>query len=225
MITENIQTITKKIKEACKKSGRKPEDITLVCVTKEASLKDIIEAINNGIDNIGESRIQDAVIKYNSLKKETVTWHMIGHLQRNKVKDAVKIFDLIHSVDSLKLAQAINKEAIKQKKLVDVLIEVNTSGEKTKFGVAPKKTEELAEEITNLSNLRLLGLMTMAPMVEDPEKSRPYYKKLKEIYDEVSDKVAVAKMEYLSMGMTQDYEVAIEEGANMVRIGRAIFRG
>jgi len=223
MISENLKAVTKRIEDACKRAKRNPKEITFVCVTKEASLNDIIEAINSGATDIGESRVKDALIKYNSLNKENITWHMIGHLQRNKVKDAIKLFDLIHSVDSLKLAREINKEAIKQKKLVDILIEVNTSGERSKFGVAPDKTLGLIEEITALSNIRSLGLMTMAPMVDKADKARPYYHALKKLFDEINRAIPAVKLEYLSMGMTQDFEVAIEEGANIVRIGRAVF--
>lgn len=223
MISENLKAVTKRIEDACKRAKRDPKEITFVCVTKEASLNDIIEAINSGATDIGESRVKDALIKYNSLNKENITWHMIGHLQRNKVKDAIKLFDLIHSVDSLKLAKEINKEAVKQKKLVDILIEVNTSGERSKFGVAPDKTHVLIEEITALSNIRSLGLMTMAPMVDKADKARPCYRMLKKIFDEINKIMPAVKLEYLSMGMTQDFEVAIEEGANIVRIGRAVF--
>lgn len=223
MISDNIKKVTKRIENACKKVGRDPKGVTLVCVTKEASLNDIIEAIKAGASDIGENRVKDALIKYNKLKDEKITWHMIGHLQRNKVRDAVRFFDLIHSVDTLRLAKEINKEGIKQKQLVDILIEVNTSGEKSKFGARPDKTLEMVEEITALSNVRLLGLMTMAPMVEKPDKARPFYSRLRKIFEEINTKIPALKLEYLSMGMTQDFEVAIEEGANIVRIGRAIF--
>jgi len=223
MSTENLKKVTRRIQEACKRSKRDPKEVTLVCVTKEASLNDIIDAINNGITDIGENKIQNALLKYNKLKDKKLTWHMIGHLQRNKVKDAIKMFDLIHSVDSFRLAQTINKEAVKQKSLIDILIEVNTSGEKSKFGVKPGKVLALVEEITSLSNIRLLGFMTMAPMVNDPEKTRPFYKQLKSIFDDINAKIPALKLEYLSMGMSQDFEVAIEEGANIVRIGTAIF--
>jgi len=223
MISENLKAVTKRIEDACKRVKRDPKEITFVCVTKEASLNDIIEAIHSGATDIGESRVKDALIKYNSLSKAKITWHMIGHLQRNKVKDAIKFFDLIHSVDSLKLAKEINKEAVKQKELVDILIEVNTSGERSKFGVKPDKTLGLIEEITALSNIRLLGLMTMAPMVDNADKARPCYRMLKKIFDEINKAIPAVKLEYLSMGMTQDFEVAIEEGANIVRIGRAVF--
>jgi len=223
MVSDNLREINRRINDACRRSGRGPGKIKLVCVTKEASLNNILEAIKGGIRDIGENRVQDAVIKYNRLKESNISWHMIGHLQRNKVKDALKIFGLIHSVDSLKLAIEINKEAVKQGKVVDVLAQVNTSGEASKFGIRPGEVLKLVEEITALSNVKLLGLMAMAPMAERSEESRPYYKKLKKIFDEINTKIPALKMKYLSMGMSQDFEIAIEEGANIVRIGRAIF--
>jgi len=225
MVSDNFREINRRINDACSRSGREPDEITLVCVTKEASLSNILEAIKDGITNIGENRVQDALIKYNSLKESNISWHMIGHLQRNKVKDALKIFGLIHSVDSLKLAIEINKEAVKQGKVVDVLAQVNTSGEASKFGIRPGEVLKLVEEITALSNVKLLGLMAMAPMAERSEESRPYYKKLKKIFDEINTKIPALKMKYLSMGMSQDFEIAIEEGANIIRVGRAIFKG
>ena len=224
MVSDNIREIKGRINDACKRSGRDPGEVTLVCVTKEASLNNILEAIKAGITDIGENRVKDVLIKYNSLKKDNISWHMIGHLQRNKVKDALRIFDLIHSVDSLRLAIEINKEAIKEKKLVDILIEVNTSGEESKFGIKPGEIQKLVEEITALSNIKLLGLMAMAPMAERSEESRPYYRELKKIFDEINTKIPALKMKYLSMGMSQDFEIAIEEGANIIRVGRAIFK-
>jgi len=225
MVSDNFREINRRINDACSRSGREPDEITLVCVTKEASLSNILEAIKDGITNIGENRVQDALIKYNSLKESNISWHMIGHLQRNKVKDALKIFGLIHSVDSLRLAIEINKEAIKQGKVVDVLAQVNTSGEASKFGIRPGEILKLVGEIAALSNVKLLGLMAMAPMAERSEESRPYYKKLKKIFDEINTKIPALKMKYLSMGMSQDFEIAIEEGANIIRVGRAIFKG
>ena len=227
MVSDNLREINRRINDACRRSGREPDEITLVCVTKEVSLNNILEAIKDGISNIGENRVQDALIKYNSLKKSNISWHMIGHLQRNKVKDALKIFGLIHSVDSLRLAIEINKEAIKQKKFVDVLAQVNVSGEDSKFGVRPGEVLKLVGEITALSNVKLSGLMTMAPLMNKGKEGeiRGCYKKLKKIFDEINVKIPALKMEYLSMGMSQDFEIAIEEGANIVRVGRAIFKG
>jgi pyridoxal phosphate enzyme (YggS family) len=224
-LAENVRSVTARIEDACARANRNIDDITLVCVTKEASAGEMEEALRAGITDIGESRVQDARTKYNTLPGNKGTWHLIGHLQRNKARDAVKIFDFIHSVDSLKLAQAIHKEALKQRKLIDILLEVNVSGEKSKFGIRPEQIISLVEDITALSHIRLLGLMTMAPLVDDPEKTRPYFKRLKRLFDDVNKKIPAFRLEQLSMGMTQDFEVAIEEGATMVRIGRAIFKG
>lgn len=223
MISEKIKKVVQRIEEACKRAGRDPEEVTLVCVTKEASIENILEAIRAGVTELGENRVKEALLKDDSLKEGKITWHMIGHLQRNKVADALKIFDLIHSVDSLRLAREINKEAIKQKKFADILIEVNISGEKTKFGIRPAEALKMVGEVAALSNIRLLGLMTMAPVVDNPDEARPFYRDLKKIFDEINDKIPAVNLEYLSMGMTQDFEVAVEEGANIVRVGRAIF--
>lgn len=225
MSSENLKKVRAKIELACKRAGRNPNDVKLVAVTKEASLNDIIEAIRAGVTDIGESKVQDAINKYITLKEYKIRWHMIGHLQTNKVKDAIKIFDLIHSVDSARLAQAIDKEAKKNKKLIDILIEINTSGEKSKFGVPEKEAPRLVEQVVNLPNTRLLGFMTIAPVVSEPEEVRPYFRRLKNLYDDVKNKFPALRLEYLSMGMSQDFEVAIEEGANIVRIGTAIFKG
>ncbi|PIU41599.1 MAG: YggS family pyridoxal phosphate-dependent enzyme [Candidatus Omnitrophica bacterium CG07_land_8_20_14_0_80_42_15] len=225
MISENIRRIQERINSACRRKGRDPKEVTLVCVTKEASLNDIIDAIGFGMREVGENRVQDALVKYKALQGKGLKWHMIGHLQTNKVKDALKIFDLIHSVDSVKLAKAIQSEAIKQNKLVDALLEVNTSGESNKFGIEPEKFFGVLEDILKLSNVRVLGLMTMAPLVSNQEGARPFFKKLKNMLNEANNKFDGLKLKCLSMGMTQDFEVAVEEGANIVRVGRAIFEG
>jgi len=224
MISDNIREVKTRIKDAARRVNRDPDSITLVSVTKEASINDILEAINAGITDVGENRVQDALIKYNKLKSKDITWHMIGHLQTNKAKDAFRIFKFIHSVDSLKLALELNKEAARQQKLARILIQVNTSGEASKFGVSPLEIMEMIEDLTGLSNIVLTGLMTMAPYSENAQESRPHYRRLKEIFDEVNKKIPGLNLKYLSMGMTQDFEVAIEEGANIVRVGRAIFK-
>lgn len=216
------------MRQAAQKSNRNPDDITLVCVTKGRPLEEIKEALTCGITDIGENKVQEALSKYSALQPMTIDqrpikWHLVGHLQTNKAKDAVRMFDLIHSVDSLKLAGEIDKQAAKINKVQDILIEVNTSGEASKYGVAaigdglkPSPTIELVKEIVNLNNIRLCGLMTMAPVVGDKEEARPYFRKLRQLQEEV-------KLNTLSMGMSGDYEIAIEEGATMVRIGTAIF--
>lgn len=226
MISANLEDIRRRIELVCKRTGRRPEEITLVAVTKGISLEEIKEAINRGIRDIGENRIQEALLKYEGrgTKDEGrgTRWHMIGHLQTNKVKEAVRIFDLIQSVDSLRLAQAISMEAGKINKQQDILLEVKTSSEESKFGLKPEDTLAVFQEISRLPNLNLKGLMTIAPFTDNPEASRPYFKMLKELSEQTfGHPTGVQRV--LSMGMSNDFEVAIEEGSTMVRLGRAIF--
>ncbi|KPK40833.1 MAG: hypothetical protein AMJ78_06755 [Omnitrophica WOR_2 bacterium SM23_29] len=225
MIYENLMHVRQRIGEAAGRGGRNGDEIVLVCVTKGVGITQIEEAVKAGVTDIGENYIQDAVKKFNAIGRK-VKWHFIGHLQTNKVKDAVYIFDLIHSVDSLKLAQEISRQASKLGIIKDVLIEVKTSEEATKYGILPAGVSNLIEEVSTLPNLRVMGLMTMAPIVDTPEKARPYFRRLKELSQAIATKkIENVRMQWLSMGMTQDFEVAIEESANMVRIGRAIFEG
>lgn len=228
MICENIALVRENIRRATEKAGRNADSVTLVCVTKGRPPEEIKEAIRSGLCDIGENKVQEALAKYNALRKAQIKWHLVGHLQTNKVRAAVEIFDLIHSVDSLKLAQEIDRQALKINKVQDVLIEVNTSGEASKFGVRPEETPGLIKEATGLKNIRLQGLMTIAPIAEDKELARPYFKKLRELKDEINKFLLTTydlKLTTLSMGMSQDYEVAVEEGSTMVRIGTAIFKG
>lgn len=223
MIADNLKDVTLRIARSCEKTGRDPAGVTLVCVTKQAGIADIEETLRLGVKDIGENRVQDAVLKYRTIR-DKATWHLIGHLQTNKVKDAVKIFSLIHSVDSLKIAKAIDKEAKAINKIQDVLIEVNTSGEKSKYGISPDEVAPFIEKARLYHNINIKGLMTIAPEVEDPELARPYFRKLRELRDKLNSQLSTLYT-VLSMGMTNDFEVAIEEGATMVRIGRAIFGG
>ena len=222
MISANLEDIRRRIELASKRAGRRPEEITLVAVTKGRSLEEIKAAIKCGISDIGENRIQEALLKYEGRwmidDGRRVRWHMIGHLQTNKVKEAVRIFDLIQSVDSLRLAQAISKEAGKINKQQDILLEVKTSPEKSKFGLKPEDTLAVFQEISQLPNLNLKGLMTIAPFTDNPEESRPYFRILKETFRHPTGVRGI-----LSMGMSNDFEVAIEEGSTMVRLGRAVF--
>ena len=222
-VKDNLETINKKIKEAALKVNRDPQEIKLVAVTKTATLEQIKEAINEGVKIIGENKVQEAKKKYQVLTTE-VKWHLIGHLQTNKVKYAVEIFDLIHSVDSIKLAKEIDNRSVQFKKTIDVLIEVNISGEETKYGYNPEKVEAFLKEISEFSGIRVRGLMTIAPISKNKEEVRPYFRRLRELSERIRDKnIKNIKMDYLSMGMTDDFEIAIEEGANIVRIGRGIF--
>jgi pyridoxal phosphate enzyme (YggS family) len=222
-VKDNLETINKKIKAAAWKVNRDPQEIKLVAVTKTATLEQIKEAINEGVKIIGENKVQEAKGKYQVLTTE-VKWHLIGHLQTNKVKYAVEIFDLIHSVDSIKLAKEIDNRSVQFKKTIDVLIEVNISGEETKYGYNPEKVEAFLKEISEFSAIRVRGLMTIAPISKNKEEVRPYFRRLRELSERIRDKnIKNIKMDYLSMGMTDDFEIAIEEGANIVRIGRGIF--
>ena len=214
-IRHNISEVLARIDKAAKKAGRDPEAVKLIVVTKEASEGEIREALLSGQSELGENRVNEALLKQKTISN--TRWHMIGHLQTNKVKDAVRIFALIHSVDSIKLAEKINAESAKISKKQDLLIEVNTSGEKNKFGLAPGELESFIQEVSRLENINIKGLMTMAPFSERPEDSRIFFRKLKEL-------ASKNNLRELSMGMTQDFEVAIEEGATMVRVGSAIFK-
>ena len=222
-IRENLERIKEKIRVKSELVGRDPQEITLVAVTKTVEADRIEEAIAAGVNIIGESRIQEAKEKYRKVESRII-WHLVGHLQRNKAKDAVKIFDLIHSVDSAELAKEIDKQAEKIGKIQKILVEANVSGEESKYGLNPEGVITFLQEVSGLPNIKVEGLMTMAPFYENPEDCRPCFRKLKELVEEVKAKnIKNVEMTYLSIGMSNDFEVAIEEGSNMVRIGRAIF--
>lgn len=223
MIRENYQAVEQKVCEACKRSKRAREEVTLIAVSKTKPVSMIQEAIKAGATVFGENKVQELCEKYEELPKH-LHWHMIGHLQRNKVKYIVDKAELIHSVDSLRLAQEINKEAIKKELTVNVLVEVNVAEEESKFGVGVEETEDLIREIAKLSNIKVQGLMTIAPYVENPEENRGVFRTLKKLAVDIKMKnIDNVRMDVLSMGMTGDYQVAIEEGATMVRVGTGIF--
>ena len=224
MIADNIKSVTQRIARCCEKIGAPTDSVKLVCVTKEAGISEIDEALDCGVKDLGENRVQELVAKYKAIG-DRATWHLIGHLQTNKVKDAVRIASLIHSVDSIRLAKEINKEAARINKIQDVLVQVNVSGEASKFGLAPQEISGFFKEASLYQNINIKGLMTIAPEVDDPEKARPYFKALRELRDKINNwTLAPGSRPILSMGMTNDFEVAIEEGATIVRIGRAIFK-
>jgi pyridoxal phosphate enzyme (YggS family) len=233
MIADNIARVRESIKQAALRGGRRPEDVTLVCVTKGRPMKDIEEALACGVTDIGENRVQEAFLKHRELSAKryplnAVKWHLVGHLQTNKVKEAVAIFDLIHSVDSLKLAKEIDKQASRTNKIQEVLLEVNTSGEKSKYGFKPQELIQVISDMIILNNVNVRGLMTMAPVVRNKEETRRYFRMLRELKDKVNaflPTINYRLFSVLSMGMTQDYEVAIEEGATIIRIGTAVFEG
>ncbi len=229
MIKDNILRIKERVAQTCFRVNRDPGSVVIIGVSKGRQSEEIKEAIDAGIAVIGENKVQEALVKHAQLptmnyQLSTVRWHMIGHLQTNKAKEAVKLFDLIHSVDSLRLAQEIDKQAAKIGKVQDILLEVNTSGEASKFGLKPEEVSGLLKEISGLKNIKVNGLMTIAPLVDDPEQVRPYFRALKELQGKISSlSLNTYPLSILSMGMSDDFEVAIEEGATMVRIGRAIF--
>jgi len=230
MIKENVSRIRQRILKVCSKINQDPGKITIIAISKGRALEQIKQAVEAGITDIGENRVQEAIIKYNELitseleNSRTIKWHMVGHLQTNKVKDAVRIFDLIQSVDSVRLAEEIDKEAAKINKIQDILIEIKTSSEETKLGLKADAAIEVITELAKFKNINIKGLMTIAPIVDNPEKARPYFRLLRELRDRINDsQVRCHKSQVLSMGMTDDFEVAIEEDANMLRLGRAIF--
>ncbi len=224
MIKDNLNSVRGRIEKVAARAGRDAGEITLVCVTKEAGAECIRDAIDGGVTDIGENTVQSAAEKYKLFGLSSVCWHFIGHLQTNKAKTAVGIFDLIHSIDSIHLAGAIQKEAEKIHKVQSILLQVNVSGEKSKYGLMPKDTAGAADAVSGMKNLTLLGLMTIAPHSDNPEDSRQYFRALKNIRDELSRRNCDnADMKHLSMGMSGDFEVAIEEGADIVRIGSTIF--
>lgn len=229
MIKDRLAKVHKDIEAVCKRIGRNPKEIILVGATKYADAAQIKEAVAAGLKHIGENRVQDALEKFAILDQEHIhaTRHMLGHLQTNKAGDAVEIFDLIQSVDSIRLTDEIEKHAVKFNKMVEILVEVNTSGEEQKFGVLEAEVLPLIEEISRCEHIRLSGLMTLAPYTPDKGIIRKCFRDLRELFDAVEDEYAThprVAMKYLSMGMTEDYAIAIEEGSNMVRIGRAIFK-
>ncbi len=223
MLKENYQEVEEEIEKACEKSGRSRSDVTLISVSKTKPVEMLQEAYDLGARDFGENKVQELVEKYKVLPDD-IRWHMIGHLQRNKVKDVIDKVQLIHSVDSLRLAQTIEKEAEKKDLTVRILLEVNVAKEETKYGIMPEDTEELTEEIAKLPHLRIQGLMTIAPYVEDPEENRLIFRGLHKIAVDIAKKnIDNVNMNVLSMGMTNDYQVAIEEGATMIRVGTGIF--
>ncbi len=219
-IKDNVDKLRMQIESAATRTERNPDEITIVAVSKEFPVERIEEAIACGIRIIGENRVQEAGRKYSAIG-DRVNWHMVGHLQTNKVKEALKIFDMVQSLDSLRLAEEIEKRAGKP---IDCLIEVNTSKEPTKFGISPNQVFDFYESITKFKKIDVQGLMTIGPgwAIEDPEASRPCFRMLRDLRDEMSQEFD-RPFPILSMGMTADFEVAIAEGSTMIRVGTAIF--
>jgi len=221
-IAENLKSVRERIEAACLRVGRNPAEITLVTVTKTVSAERINEAIEAGVRHIGENRVQEAREKFPEVRP--VIWHLIGHLQTNKVKHALKMFQWIHSVDSFHLAEKIEQEASRLGKTIPILLEVKTSPEETKYGVSVSETLGLLEKISIFNHIQIRGLMTIAPFTDDEKAIRESFQTLRQLRDKINQaEIAGVEMEHLSMGMSHDFEIAIEEGATMVRIGTAIF--
>lgn len=222
-VCENYLAVEEKVKEACRRAGRSRDEVTLIAVSKTKPMSMIEELLPLGVVDFGENKVQELTAKEEALPSH-IRWHMIGHLQRNKVKYIVDKAFLIHSVDSLRLAEAISQEAGKKNVTANILIEVNVAGEDSKFGVRPEATAALAEAISKLPNISVKGLMTIAPFVENAEENREVFRNLRKLSVDIEEKkFNNVTMAVLSMGMTGDYEVAIEEGATMVRVGTGIF--
>ncbi len=222
-VKDNIKKIRDNIAHAAMKSGREASDIRLMAVTKTVADEKIIEAIEAGVDIIGENYVQEASRKIEEMGKN-IEWHMIGHLQSKKSKYAIRLFDMIHSIDRIKLARELDKRARMAECITKILIEVNVSGEETKSGVKKEDALNLVKDISALENLSIQGLMTMPPWFDDPEDARPYFVNLRELRDRITEeKIPNVEMCELSMGMSGDYQVAVEEGATIVRIGTLIF--
>jgi len=225
LLLERIKNVYRRIASAAIRSGRNPDDVKLVAVTKTVPLNTIKEAIDLGLRIFGENRVQEAKEKIEKIKKECegclVKWHMIGHLQKNKAKIAVELFDMIHSVDSLELAELINKYSERNNKIQDILIQIKLSHEESKYGIDKNELLGLLKNISFLKNIKVLGLMTIPPYFDNPEMVRPFFRKLRRL-KEIAESHNY-RLPELSMGMTNDFEVAILEGSTIVRIGTAIF--
>jgi pyridoxal phosphate enzyme (YggS family) len=239
-LSDNLKRIRDRMASACQRRGRRPESVRLVAVTKTVEVDVIRSAMEAGLTELGESRVQELIRRAGMIREHLGRrrvierdrvpaephWHMIGHLQRNKVRALLPWVEMIHSVDSLRLAEEISDEAVRISRVMPVLIEVNVSGEKSKYGIAVGAVPHLAENIRTLPGLRVVGLMTMAPMVEDPEEVRQHFARLHEVFEDMrSERVVGPEFRELSMGMSNDFEIAIEEGATMVRVGSALFEG
>jgi hypothetical protein len=223
MIKENLEKIEERINAACTRGKRSRDEVTLIAVSKTKPAEMIKEAYDLGIRDFGENKVQEIMDKYPVLPQD-IRWHMIGHLQRNKVKYIIDKVAFIHSVDSLRLAEEISREAVKKGKVISILIEVNIADEESKFGVKPGDCEELVRQISLLPNIQIKGLMTVAPFVENEEENRQYFQAMKQLSVDIREKnIDNVSMDILSMGMTGDFETAIEEGSRYVRIGTGIF--
>ena len=222
-LAENIARVRARMAEAAQKVGRDPAEITLVAVSKTKPVKLVEMAYNLGVTDFGENRVQEALPKVEHFHPEGLRWHLIGHLQSNKVGKVVGPFTLIHSVDSLHLAQVLSRHALEQDIQLSILLQVNVAGEASKEGITPEDARVVAKQIAELPALQVAGLMTVAPLVNDPEEVRPVFRSLRLLQDRLREEIPGGTWTHISMGMTDDYTIAIEEGATLVRVGRAIF--
>lgn len=222
-IAYHLCEVKQRVKDACIRCGRNPKEVTLIAVSKTKPLEALLEAYDAGVRDFGENKVQEIMEKAPAMPQDA-RFHMIGHLQRNKVKQVLPHTVLIHSVDSLRLAEQIQQEAARDGRIVDILLEINVAKEESKFGFFPEEAEDAVDAIGRLPNLRICGLMTIAPFVENSEENRPIFKKLYQLSVDIKKKnIDNVSMGVLSMGMTGDYEVAVEEGATMIRVGTGIF--
>jgi len=221
-LEERIERVNRQIEQACRRSGRSSSEVKLIAVTKMAAVEKIKEALQYGLCSFGENRVQDFLKKY-ELVGQDVEWHMIGHLQRNKAKQLVGKVEMIHSLDRLPLAQLLDKLSKDQGYPWNVLVQVNISQEETKYGLSPHELPEFLDLVQDLQGIKICGLMTIAPFEDDPEKTRPVFRKLRQLRDELARTRPRLNLSHLSMGMTNDFVIAVEEGATMVRVGSALF--
>lgn len=223
MLSDNLKQVKENIIEACNRAGRNPDDVKLIAVSKTKPVEMLKEVYDTGMRDFGENYVQELIDKI-EVMPDDINWNMIGHLQRNKVKYIVGKVSMIHSVDSLRLAEEINKESVKKNVITDILVEVNVAKEENKFGISTDEALEFIKEISVLPAIRVRGFMTSAPFVDDPEENRCYFRQLRQLLVDINEKnIDNISMDVLSMGMTNDYTVAVEEGATMVRVGTAIF--
>lgn len=238
-LSDNLKRIRERMAAACERRGRRPDEVRLIAVTKTVEVDVIRSAMDAGLLDLGESRVQELVRRAGMIREHLnrrrsmdradvadPTWHMVGHLQRNKVRALLPWVDMIHSLDSLRLAEEVSDEAVKIHRVLPVLIEVNVSGEKSKYGIAVGAVPHLAENIRSLPGIQVIGLMTMAPQSDDPEEARPHFARLREVFEDMrTERILGPEFREMSMGMSNDFEIAIEEGATMVRVGTALFEG
>ena len=224
MIAESVGKIRERIATACRKSGRSPDEVTLLAVSKTFPAERVREVVSCGVEDVGENYVQELCAKREQLADERIRWHFIGHLQSNKVRSIAPWIHLIHAVDSVSLAAEIDKRAARSNRCIDILIEINTTGEESKFGIRPEAAQELVQSLSQLEHIRICGLMTIGLFDPDPEVCRPLFRTLRGLKDQLAKlRQDNLQMMHLSMGMTGDFEVAIEEGATIVRIGTALF--